>query len=113
MDGPAIIRHVSRKLPDAIRTVLERNGLAAENVGTFLLHQANLVLLTRIAKSLSVPIERFYANIQRYGNTSSASLLIAASEWRIQHTGPLSEPIVLGAFGVGLNWGAVLALPLG
>ena len=113
MDGPSIIRHVSRKLPDSIKTVLERNGLAARSVGTFLLHQANLNLITRIAKSLDAPVERFFANIQRYGNTSSASMLIAAAEWRQGKLGALADPIVFGAFGVGLNWGAVLALPIG
>ncbi len=111
MDGAAIIRHVSRKLPQAIATVLERNGVAARSVGTFLLHQANLNLITRIAKSLDAPAERFFANIQRYGNTSSASMLIAASEWCEQTTGDLREPLVLAAFGVGLNWGAILAMP--
>ena len=113
MDGPAVIRHVSRKLPQAIATVLERNGVAARSVGTFLLHQANLNLITRIAKSLDAPAERFFANIQRYGNTSSASMLIAAAEWWEQTAGDLREPLVFAAFGVGLNWGAVLALPPG
>ncbi|NYF78332.1 3-oxoacyl-ACP synthase III family protein [Granulicella arctica] len=111
MDGAAIIRHVSRKLPQAIATVLERNGIAAQGVDTFLLHQANLNLITRIAKSLEVPAERFFANIQRYGNTSSASMLIAAAEWQQQTTGAIQAPLILAAFGVGLNWGAVLALP--
>ncbi len=111
MDGTAIIRHVSRKLPQAISTVLDRNGLEARSVGTFLLHQANLNLITRIAKTLDAPLDRFYANIRRYGNTSSASMLIAASEWREQNPGALTEPLIFGAFGVGLNWGALLALP--
>ena len=113
MDGAAIIRHVSRKLPQAIATVLERNGIAAKSVGTFLLHQANLNLITRIAKTLDAPLDRFFANIQRYGNTSSASMLIAAAEWWGQTPGTLTEPVVFGAFGVGLNWGALLALPPG
>lgn len=111
MDGAAIIRHVTRKLPQAISDVLERNRVVAQSVGAFLLHQANLNLITRIAKSLDVPVERFFANIQRYGNTSSASMLIAAAEWRGEATGSITEPLILGAFGVGLNWGAVLALP--
>ncbi|WP_263382571.1 3-oxoacyl-ACP synthase III family protein [Granulicella arctica] len=111
MDGAAIIRHVSRKLPQAIATVLERNNITAQSVGTFLLHQANLNLIVRIAKSLGAPAERFFANIQRYGNTSSASMLIAAAEWWQEASGAVREPLVLAAFGVGLNWGAVLALP--
>jgi 3-oxoacyl-[acyl-carrier-protein] synthase-3 len=111
MDGPAIIRHVSRKVPDAIRILLERNAVSAQNVVTFLLHQANLNLIARIAKTLDVPVARFFANIQRYGNTSSASMLIAADEWVKNAAAPIAHPLVFAAFGVGLNWGAVLALP--
>jgi len=111
MDGPAIIRHVSRKVPDAIKILLERNAVSAQNVVTFLLHQANLNLIGRIAKTLDVPVGRFFANIQRYGNTSSASMLIAADEWMEHASGPITQPVVFAAFGVGLNWGAVLALP--
>jgi 3-oxoacyl-[acyl-carrier-protein] synthase-3 len=111
MDGPAIIRHVSRKVPDAIKILLERNAVSAQNVVTFLLHQANLNLIARIAKTLDVPATRFFANIQRYGNTSSASMLIAADEWMEHASGPIAQPVVFAAFGVGLNWGAVLALP--
>ncbi|SNT37273.1 3-oxoacyl-[acyl-carrier-protein] synthase-3 [Granulicella rosea] len=112
MDGPAIIRHASRKMPQAMNELLDRNGLAAAQIGTYLLHQANLNLITRIAQTLQAPVERFYANIERYGNTSSASMLIAASEWRAQNPGPLATPLMFSAFGVGLNWGAVLALPV-
>jgi 3-oxoacyl-[acyl-carrier-protein] synthase-3 len=111
MDGPAIIRHASRKMPQAIATVLERNGIAAAEVGTFLLHQANLNLIQRIAQTLKAAPDRFFANIERYGNTSSASMLIAADEWRAHNPGPLRAPLIFSAFGMGLNWGAVLALP--
>ena len=77
-------------------------------MGTFLLHQANLNLLTRVAQALSVPEDRVFRNVDRYGNTSSASLLIAAAEWWRSRTGPLTQPVVLAAFGAGLNWGAIL-----
>ena len=53
----------------------------------------------------------FFANIAKYGNTSSASMLIAASEWWSKCERPLSAPIVMAAFGAGLNWGALLARP--
>jgi 3-oxoacyl-[acyl-carrier-protein] synthase-3 len=109
MDGRSIILQASRKLPRVIGEVLERNHVKPTDVGTYLLHQANLNLITRVAQSLGVPDERFFRNIARFGNTSSASLLIAATEWW-RGAGPtLRDPIVLAAFGAGLNWGAVLA----
>ena len=111
MDGRSIILQASRKLPRVISEVLERNQVKPTDVGTYLLHQANLNLITRVAQTLGAPDERFFRNIARYGNTSSASLLIAATEWW-RGAGPtLRDPIVLAAFGAGLNWGAVLAKP--
>lgn len=113
MDGRTIILQASRKLPRVIAEVLERNSMQAGEIGTFLLHQANLNLLTRVAQALEVPAERFYCNIAKYGNTSSASLLIAADEWWRGADKPLKSPVVLAAFGAGLNWGAVVARPAG
>lgn len=109
MDGRSIILQASRKIPRAISELLERNQCKPGDIGTFLMHQANLNLITRVASALGVPEERFYRNIARYGNTSSASMLIAATEWWRQGDGKLQAPIVLASFGAGLNWGAILA----
>ena len=111
MEGSVIIRHATRKMPEAITELLTRNNVSADSIGTFLLHQANLNLISRIASTLKAPLDRFFANIDRYGNTSSASMLIAADEWRTANPAPLAAPLIFSAFGVGLNWGAVLAVP--
>jgi 3-oxoacyl-[acyl-carrier-protein] synthase-3 len=111
MDGRSVILQACRKMPRAIHELLDRNALAPGDSGTYLLHQANLNLIARVAAALKVPQERFFTNLSRYGNTSSASLLIAADEWHQAQTQPLSAPIVFSAFGAGLNWGAILALP--
>jgi 3-oxoacyl-[acyl-carrier-protein] synthase III len=107
MDGRTIILQASRKLPRVISSLLDRHAVNPAEVDTYLLHQANLNLITRVAQALAVPEQRFFRNIARYGNTSSASLLIAATEWW-RATGRLSGPVVLAAFGAGFNWGAVL-----
>ena len=107
MDGLSVILQASRKLPSAINEVLTRQSVAAGDVTQFLLHQANQNLLARVAKSLGVPAERIYSNVARYGNTSSASMLIAAAEW--SHTNPAPGPVVFSAFGAGFHWGAMLA----
>ena len=111
MDGSAVILHASRKMPRAINELLTRNRIAAGEVEAFLLHQANLNLITRVAAAVKAPRERFFTNIARYGNTSSASLLIAADEWHCGQTAALSGPLIFSAFGAGLNWGALLAVP--
>jgi 3-oxoacyl-[acyl-carrier-protein] synthase-3 len=107
MNGLTIILQAARKLPSVITEALEVAGVAAGDVETFLLHQANQNLLSRVAKGLQVPVERVYSNVARYGNTSSASLLIAAAEW--ERDGGSAGPVVFAGFGAGLHWGALVA----
>lgn len=111
MDGRSVILQACRKMPRAISELLARNKLTATDPGVYLLHQANLNLIARVAAALKAPDDRFFTNLGRYGNTSSASLLIAADEWHRSQTAPLAAPLVFSAFGAGLNWGALLALP--
>lgn len=109
MNGRMVIMHAARKVPAAIEKVLARASRTAAQVPTFLMHQANANLITKIAQTLGVEPQRFYSNIQRYGNTSSASLLIAACEWL--ETGAKLEPgtpLIFSAFGAGFHWGALL-----
>ena len=107
MNGLSVILQAARKLPSSIEEVLTRQKVAAADVAAFLLHQANQNLLMRVAKSLGVPAERVFSNVARYGNTSSASMLIAAAEW--SQANPAAGPVVFSAFGAGFHWGALLA----
>ncbi len=111
MKGLAVILQASRKIPRSIEDLLAKNNLKPADVGTYLMHQANLNLIRKVATALAVPEQTFFCNIDRYGNTSSASLLIAASEWHASNPAPLSKPVVFAAFGAGFNWGSLLALP--
>lgn len=110
MEGQSVILQAARKLPRAISDLLARNSIAAAEVEKFVLHQANLNLITRVAQSLKLPTEQFFTNIDRCGNTSAASMLIAADEYFAANPHP-AGPIVFSAFGAGINWGALLALP--
>jgi 3-oxoacyl-[acyl-carrier-protein] synthase-3 len=107
MNGRSVILQAGRKLPGCIGEVLARAGIAAAGVEVFLVHQANKNLIDRVALSLGVSAERFYCNIQRFGNTSSASMPIAAAEYFSSH--PMTaKPVVFAAFGAGYHWGALL-----
>jgi 3-oxoacyl-[acyl-carrier-protein] synthase III len=108
MDGRSVILQAARKLPRVISDLLGRNQRRPEEIGAFILHQANRNLIVRVAQALGVPEAKFFQNVGRYGNTSSASMLIAAAEWW-SATGELEAPVVFAAFGAGLNWGALLA----
>jgi 3-oxoacyl-[acyl-carrier-protein] synthase-3 len=110
MNGRTVILQASRKIPRAVVALLERNGRAAADVGYFLMHQANQNLIVRIAAALGVGAEKFYSNIRRYGNTSSASMLIAATEWSRQSGFSSGVPVVFATFGAGFHWGALLCV---
>ena len=104
MNGMTVIMQASRKVPSVIGDLLKRNNRRPESIDWFVMHQANQNLIARIAKAVGVDTEKFYSNIARYGNTSSASMLIAASEcWEE------AMSICFAAFGAGFHWGALLA----
>jgi 3-oxoacyl-[acyl-carrier-protein] synthase-3 len=113
MDGRVVIMQASRKIPAVIREVLDHHQQPAAAIGAFLMHQANQNLIVRVAQALEVAPEKFYSNIARFGNTSSASMLIAAAKW--SEPGSASsgfragEPVVFAGFGAGFHWGALLA----
>ncbi|MCX6598638.1 MAG: ketoacyl-ACP synthase III [Acidobacteria bacterium] len=108
MNGRSVILQASRKIPSAIQYVLDQAGVLAQTVQVYLMHQANQNLIDRVAQAIGVSSERFYSNIRRYGNTSSASMLIAATEWSREVGFATGEPVVFAAFGAGFNWGALL-----
>lgn len=108
MNGRSVIKHATQKIPEVIREVLTRTSTEISDVVSFILHQANLCVIQRAAEKLGVPLTRFFCNIERYGNTSSASMLIALHEWCQQYTLPKNKPMVLAGFGAGYHWGAAL-----
>jgi 3-oxoacyl-[acyl-carrier-protein] synthase III len=109
MNGRSVILQASRKVPRAISALLARNGLGPAEVDVFLMHQANRNLLDGVARALGIAAERFYSNIRTFGNTSSASLLIAAAEWQRAGGFRAGVPVIFAAFGAGFHWGAMLA----
>jgi 3-oxoacyl-[acyl-carrier-protein] synthase-3 len=108
MNGRSVIMQASRKIPAAISEILQRNAKTAGSIEIFLMHQANQNLIDRVARALEVEPQKFYSNIRRYGNTSSASMLIAASEWWQENRPASGALICFAAFGAGFQWGAVL-----
>ncbi|HWZ31411.1 MAG TPA: ketoacyl-ACP synthase III [Bryobacteraceae bacterium] len=110
MDGGTVIMHAARKVPAVIRELLDRTQQSAPAIGTFLMHQANQNLILKIARTLEVAPEKFFSNIGMYGNTSSASMLIAAAEWNAQSGFRRGEPVIFAGFGAGFHWGSLLAI---
>ncbi len=108
MDGRNIFKHAVRRLPEVAGEALEKAGLPLSAVDLFIPHQANMRINQGFAKALDLPEEKVYHNIQRYGNTTAASIPLAFDE-AIEKglIGPGSTVMFLG-FGAGVTWGAVL-----
>jgi len=105
MQGVQVILQAARKFPAVVQEVLARNKMTADHVDHYIPHQANQNLILRIAKSLGVAPERFISNIRMRGNTSSASMLIAAAEAELP-----GQTVCFAAFGAGVHWGSLLAV---
>jgi 3-oxoacyl-[acyl-carrier-protein] synthase-3 len=108
MNGRQVFAHAVKNMAAAARTVLERNNRGIEDVDVVFAHQANARILEGVSQRSGIPMERFFNNIERYGNTSSASIPVAMSE-ALEH-GRLrrGDRALLTALGAGFAWGAAL-----
>ncbi len=108
MNGREVFRHAVMRFPQSIMEAVEANNLTLEDVSLIVPHQANLRITREVARRLKVPEERVYSNIERYGNTTAASIPIAlaeaVSEGRVQP----EDHVVLVAFGSGFTWASAL-----
>jgi 3-oxoacyl-[acyl-carrier-protein] synthase-3 len=106
MDGKNIFKEAVRRLPEVTREVLEATGLALADIDLFIPHQANFRINQFYQESMKLPPEKVYQNIQRYGNTTAASIPLALDEaLEMGIVGPGSTVMFLG-LGSGVTWGA-------
>lgn len=109
MDGAEVFRRAVRMLVDSATTALARAGATPGDVDVFVPHQANARIITAACERLGVPLDRTVVNLDRYGNTSAASIPIALHE--AVEAGRIAEGdlVLLAGFGAGMTWaGAVL-----
>jgi 3-oxoacyl-[acyl-carrier-protein] synthase-3 len=106
MEGRPVFRFATRIMPQVARQVLEQADLTVEEVALFIPHQANDRILQAAARSLGVSSERMFSNLDRYGNTSAASIPIALCEAIEQGLVNRDDLIVFVGFGAGLTWAA-------
>lgn len=108
MDGRAVYRAAVSGMADAVRRVLEEGGVDESRVGLVVAHQANARILDAVAVRLGLPPHKMFSNIERYGNTSAASIPIALAEADAAGRLHDGDVLVLAAFGAGFVWGAGL-----
>ena len=110
MNGREVFKHAIRRFPEAILEVLEKSGHKLEEVALVVPHQANQRIADAVAERLGLPPAKVFQNIQRYGNTTAASIPIALAEARDQGRIRPGDLVVLAAFGSGFAWGAATIL---
>ena len=93
---------------EAIENVIEKGQLSIEDVDLIIPHQANKRIIEYASKKMKQPIEKFYINMDRFGNTSSASVAIALDEAMEKKIIKKGQKVILTGFGGGLTAGAVL-----
>jgi len=108
MRGREVFRHAVRKMRDTITSLLERHALTVYVVRWLIPHQANRRISDMVGQLLSLPKERIFSNIERYGNTTAASIPIALNECEKAGQLKTGDWVVLAAFGSGFTWGAAL-----
>ena len=106
MMGKEVFKHAVNRMKESAEKVIERAGLKPEDIALVVPHQANLRIIDAIAERLSVPPERVFVNLQKYGNTSAAAVAIALDEANRSGAIKRGEHVVMVVFGAGLTWAA-------
>ena len=108
MDGQEVFKFAVKKVPEIVNAILEETGTDREAVQHYLLHQANIRILEAASRRLKVPMDKIPVNIERYGNTSAASIPILLDEMHRDGRLKRGDTLVMAGFGAGLTWGAAL-----
>ena len=108
MDGKEVFKFAVRKVPEIVAQILEDAQMDPEEIKYFVLHQANFRILEAASRRLKVPMDRIPVNIDRYGNTSAASVPILLDELKRDGKLERGDKLVLAGFGSGMTWGATL-----
>jgi 3-oxoacyl-[acyl-carrier-protein] synthase-3 len=107
MEGKETYRYATKTLASSALTAIERAGWQPRDIDLIIPHQANIRIIESVAKGLGLPMEKMFVNVDRYGNTSAASVPIALSEAVDSGRIKVGDRIVLVAFGAGLTSGAI------
>lgn len=104
-EGQQVFKAATSKLVEASEEMKSRNNLTADDVTWVIPHQANMRIIDSITRTMKVPLEKVMINIQKYGNTSSASIPICL--WEFESKLKKGDVLIMSAFGAGFSWGSV------
>ena len=105
-DGRPVFKAAIKGMASSIQELLDKNELSADDVDWIAPHQANLRIINGVADQLDFPMDKVMVNIQKYGNTTAATIPLCLYEWENQLT--KGQKVILTAFGGGFTWGSIL-----
>ena len=108
MEGREVFKYAVKAMEGAILDLFERTGIKMEEVDLLIPHQANIRILNKLVERLGIPEEKVFINVQKYGNTSAASIPIALDEARREGRIQTGDLLLVCSFGGGFTWGAAL-----
>ena len=108
MNGKEVFKVAVRSMEEISREALEEAGVGVDEVSLVIPHQANLRIITALAERLNIPMSKVVVNLDKYGNTSAASVPVALDEARRQGRIRHGDIVLLNAFGAGFAWGAAV-----
>jgi 3-oxoacyl-[acyl-carrier-protein] synthase-3 len=108
MEGQKVFKHAITKMPDAVRAALSRNGLSTQDIKVLIPHQANLRISEMVQRSLELRDDQVWNNIQRFGNTTAASIPLCLEEAVEVRGVKRGDLVALAAFGAGFTWASAL-----
>lgn len=108
MDGQAVFKFATRVVAQSLKRTIAKAGLLPEDMDLYIPHQANRRIIEASAKFMRQPLEKFYINIERYGNTSAASVPLAMVEAIEEGRLKDGDKVAMVAFGAGLSWAAAV-----
>ncbi|MCB1033544.1 MAG: 3-oxoacyl-ACP synthase [Acidobacteria bacterium] len=108
MDGRSVFKLAVTRMPAVTQEVLEAHGYGLDDLDLLVMHQANLRINEAAQRAMGLPAEKVFNNIQKYGNTTSATLPLCFFEARQQGLAPAGSLVAFTALGAGLHWGSVL-----
>ena len=108
MRGRSVFKNAVDRIPEVVQEILNANNLSLDDVKLIVPHQANLRINELVCRKLGIPLDRMMHNIERYGNTTAASIPIALHEAVLAGRLARGDYLLLVAFGAGLTWGANL-----
>jgi 3-oxoacyl-[acyl-carrier-protein] synthase-3 len=104
-EGQAVFKVAVSKMADVSIEIMKSNGLTPENLNWLVPHQANMRIIEAVARRMDIPREKVMINIEKYGNTTAATIPLCLWEW--EHKLKKGDNLILSAFGGGFTWGSL------